>query len=119
LFVTGGINGNAPFKVENEKRLTSNPGVAVYDGYFLEGYQCVWFTLVELRPTGPVNRGVIYVHADNKGTGEDDVYVRDGKIVNVKPDRSFDVIVPGKGIRDHYEMIGTRFVGPKDTDLKC
>jgi len=76
-------------------------------------------TLVELRPDGPVDRGTIYLSYDNSGTGYRPVHHRVGRITNIRSGQSFDVVVPGTRIREHYRMIRGQFVGPETSKLHC
>lgn len=96
---------------------TKNSELSISEGY--DGKDCrSWHeTLIELAPEGPINRGKVYLSKDSpREQGGSNLY---GEIENVVSGKSFDVVVPGEDIREHYELRGERFVGPVASKLTC
>ncbi|GAA4021214.1 hypothetical protein GCM10022280_22220 [Sphingomonas swuensis] len=88
-------------------QLTTYPLIGVRSSRSSGNAKCPWVTYIELRPEGPMDRGTIYVRA------------RPGWYANVERDHSFDIVVDGTDIRDHYELRNGHFVGPSPSQLKC
>lgn len=100
-------------------KLNKNTELLVRESYVGNGCRSWRQTIIELTPTGPLNRGVVYMSLDRPGRNGGASFHLEGEIGNVETGKSFDVIVSGTGVRERYRLQGGRYVGPATSKLKC
>jgi hypothetical protein len=89
------------------------PMLSVYGSGTWQGYTCIWTTLVELASDKPRELVTVPVHYDDEGAfeGQHKTTEIDGKIANIVPGRSFDVVYSGsKTFTERYLRRGTKYV---------
>ncbi|HEX3676290.1 MAG TPA: hypothetical protein VHU79_02695 [Sphingomicrobium sp.] len=89
-----------------------NPVVMVNGAGNWQGYACSVTTLLELGPDGPKQLVTVPMTYDNSQAvgGGDKLKQFTGRIENIKPGRSFDVIYFGsKDFTDHYVRAGDTY----------
>jgi len=94
-------------------RFTGYPAIYATGGFLAQGITTAGATITELRPTGPVESAPIGTYYDDEGDPETKraPCKVEGRIANVRKDRSFDVVVSGSvEAIDRYAMKGGRFV---------
>lgn len=98
------------------RRFTALPAVYTEGGGTWQGYTCTVATLTELRPDGPAEIAEIPIHYDNEGVGgPEPVRHVEGRIANIRPGRSFDVIFTGsERFTEHYVWRNGGFVRTTD-----
>ncbi|WP_208646158.1 hypothetical protein, partial [Sphingobium indicum] len=105
--------GLPPEKITVTGSFTTYPAIYIEDGDGNGGYWSGWVDLIELRPEGPARSDAIPVYYSNKdaipGNGEKPVEL-EGKIINIRRDKGFDVVDEKAGIRESYIRSGTKFV---------
>ncbi|HWV61792.1 MAG TPA: hypothetical protein VN034_14105 [Sphingopyxis sp.] len=100
------------------RRLTEYAELAVLELYERGGCRSGRQTILELTPTGPVNRGVIYLNVQ-RGQKNGHTESQSGRIENVVIGKSFDVVVPHTDVRERYEVSSGRYFGPAKSRLRC
>lgn len=98
------------------RRFTALPAIYTEGGGTWQGYTCTVATLTELRPDGPAEIAEIPIHYDNEGVGgPEPVRHVEGRIANIRPGRSFDVIFTGsERFTEHYVWRNGGFVRTTD-----
>jgi hypothetical protein len=88
-----------------------NPVVMVNGAGNWQGYACSVTTLLELGPDGPKQLVTVPMTYDNsQAGGKDKLKQFTGRIDNIKPGKSFDVIYFGsKDFTDHYVRTGDTY----------
>jgi hypothetical protein len=110
--IRGWTWGLPPTEWHLTNRFTSYPAIYATGGFLAQGISTGGATITELRPSGPVESDLVGTHYDDEGdpeTGRRACRVQ-GRIANVRKDRSFDVVVSGsvKTVA-HYVKRGGRF----------
>lgn len=116
--------GHPPTDWNLTNRFTSYPAIYATGGYLAMGVVTGGATITELRPSGPVTSDLIDTSYDDEGTVEDGdrSCVVEGRITNIRKDRSFDVLVTGSvRATDRYVKRDGRFVVVKRIrwDIPC
>jgi hypothetical protein len=98
-------------------RFTAYPAIYAWGHYMAQGTIIKSATLTELRPAGPSTSDLIGTSYDDEGgrmEDDDRVCTVNGRITNIRKDRSFDVLVTGS-VRtvDRYVKRNGRFVATK------
>jgi hypothetical protein len=92
------------------KSFGDNPVVSIEGGGTWQGYTCSWTTLLELRPDGPKELVTIPMTYDNSGVGDGKAMQISGRIDNIKPGKSFDVVYFGsRDFTDRYVRSGDAY----------
>jgi hypothetical protein len=92
------------------KSFGDNPVVSVEGGGTWQGETCSVTTLIELRPDGPKELVSIPMIYDNSGVGDGKALQISGRIDNIKPGKSFDVVYFGsRDFTDHYVRSGDTY----------
>jgi hypothetical protein len=115
--------GLPPTDWQITQKFTTYPAIYATGG-FLQGTMTSGATITELRPSGPAESDVIRTEFDNSRSEEEGKRhcVVNGRIANVRKDKSFDVIVTGsRRAVDHYRKSDGRFqvVSRIDWDFPC
>lgn len=93
------------------RRFTALPVVYTEGGGTFQGYTCVAAGLLELRPDGPAQIGLIPIYYDDSGAVEGGPRTLRGRISNLRRGRAFDVIFTGTArFTEHYLWRDGRFV---------
>jgi len=101
--VTGSSGQVARWSVS--PRFSNWPVIVAEGGGTWQGYTCSSLTLTELRPGGPAKVAEVPLVYDDTGAKEDPAQARliEGKILNVVPGQSFDVVYSGaRAFSEHY-----------------
>jgi hypothetical protein len=112
--------GAAPAEWHITEKFTAYPSIYASGGFMGQGVVMESSTLTELRPEGPTTSDLIGTGFSDEGAIVDDERtpcIVEGKISNIRRDRSFDVIVRGsvKGV-DHYVKRNGKFVATSKLD---
>lgn len=91
--LTGSFGNVGEWSMSN--RFGPNPVIYAEGGFTGQGITCGVTTLVELTPAGPVEIANIPTSFDNSGYGRGTIRSTQGKIANVVPGRSFNVVYSG------------------------
>lgn len=115
-------NGEPPHEIAIIRELSDYPVVYASGGGTWQGQTCTWARLVELRPEAPVTSDSILMSHSNAGNvdpvtgrtfGGDPAIEIEGRIVNIRRSRSFDVAFTGtERFSETYRYRGNRWVGP-------
>lgn len=103
----GGMGGIGEWGVNT--RLAANPVIYAEGGSTGQGITCSFTQLVELTPAGPVKL-VQFQSFFGKDDGRTPKLETQGRIADIVPGRSFDVVFTGtRPGRDRYVRAGTRY----------
>lgn len=104
----GGMGGIGEWGIS--AKLAANPVIYAEGGSTGQGITCSYTQLVELTPAGPVKLADFQsAFVNDGGMGKQVSTI--GKIANIAPGRSFDVVFTGtRPGRDHYVRQGVRYV---------
>ena len=106
--VGGSMGGIGEWSVSN--RFGPNPVIFAEGGFFNMGSGCSTTQLVELTPTGPVPLVSFHSGASHNGSDRQRAADTQGRIANIVPGRSFDVVFTGsRPGRDRYVRAGGRY----------
>lgn len=120
-----GWGWGAPPEWQSTDKFTSYPAIYASGGFTGQGITESSSTLTELTPAGPITSDLIGTGYTDEGAIVDDerpACVLEGKIANIRKDRSFDVVVTGtKPMVNHYLKKGGKFVALSKVDwgLPC
>ncbi len=104
----GGMGGIGEWGINT--RLAANPVIYAEGGSTGQGITCSYTQLVELTPAGPVKL-VQFQSYFGRDNGIDPKREITGRIANIVPGRSFDVVFTGnRAGRDRYVKRGARYV---------
>ncbi|HEY5723153.1 MAG TPA: hypothetical protein VIT45_12600 [Allosphingosinicella sp.] len=95
--IRGWTWGLPPTEWHLTNRFTSYPAIYARGGFLAQGISTATATITELRPAGPIESDLIGTNYDDEGdpqTGRQSCRV-EGKIANIRKDRSFDLVVSG------------------------
>ena len=99
-------------------KLTKFPLLSVQEAFKDDSCWSMRQTVIELTSTGPINRGTIYTDTGRYGANGVDQQLS-GQFENVIAGKSFDIVVPQTDVRETYNLVGRRFVGPPASRLRC
>lgn len=92
-------------------RFTALPVVYTEGGGTFQGYTCMAAGLLELRPDGPAEIGLMPIYYDNGGAADGRTRTLEGRIAALRRSHSFDVVFAGtEHFSEHYVRRGGRFV---------
>jgi hypothetical protein len=116
--------GDPPSTWELTDKFTAYPAIYATGDFMAQGIITQGATITELRPSGPVTSDDIGLSYDDDGSRAENerTCVVKGRMVNIRKDRSFDVVVTGSARAvDRYEKRNGRFVARKTIrwDLPC
>jgi len=108
--VPGSSWGAPPGEWSVSDKFGANPVIYASGGGTWQGYTCSVFTLTELGAGGPVGMVSVPEGYDDSGAGTTPATTLEGKIVNIVPDRGFDVNYTGtESFTDHYVRQGDKY----------
>jgi hypothetical protein len=110
LDLVQGAGWGSPPQWNISTKLTSFPGIVDEGGFTAQGCTSGGLTITELRPERPVASGLIRtIMSNDSGYGDPDQI--DGKITNVRKEKSFDVLYTGtRHFTERWIYRGDRFV---------
>jgi len=116
--------GSAPTTWRVTSDFTAYPAIYAEGGFTAQGVTDSGLEITELRPGGPVTSKWIHTAYSDEGTSDEDSRrcEIDGRITNIRKDRSFDVVLSGSvSSIYHYVKKNGKFepVSELDWDLPC
>lgn len=112
LQMKGGSFGAPPSDWKLRRDLGRNLYITTEGGFTGQGQTCASLLLTELTPERPISRGRVSTYYSNEGAiTEDDKKTQwTGRIIQIVPDRSFNVTYTGSDhFTEHYQLQGEEY----------